>query len=69
MDTADTQKEYITTAHVFVCQMWHHRRYHPATAQAVTQYDMLVAAYELSQEPDPENPDNAGANDTYPANM
>ncbi|DBB02181.1 TPA: hypothetical protein ACH3X3_011214 [Trebouxia sp. C0006] len=36
---------------------------------AVTQYDMLVAAYELSQEPDPENPVNAGANDTYPANM
>lgn len=49
--------------------MWHHKRYHPVTAQAVTQYDMLVAAYELSQEPDPESPDNADANGICPANM
>ncbi len=69
MDTADTQEEYINTAHAFVCQMRHHKRFHPATAQAMTQYNMLVAAYKLSQEPDPENPDNAEANDVPPANM
>ncbi len=69
MDTSDTQEKYIITAHAFVCQMRHHRRCHPATAQAVTQYYTLVAAYKLSQEPDPENPDNAEANDICPANM
>ncbi len=69
MDTADTQQESITTVHAFLCQMHHLRRHHPATAQAVTQYDMLVAAYELSQEPDPDNADNAEANDVCPANM
>ncbi len=49
--------------------MHHLRRGHPATVPAVTQYDMLVTAYKLSQEPDPENPHNAEANDICPANM
>ncbi len=69
MDTADTQEKYIITACAFVCRMLHHRPCHPATAQAVTQHNNLVAACKLSQESDPDNPDDADAADICPANM